>query len=146
MESNYLVWLCSPQTKPTDRTTTVKPGRQSVESSRRDAMNPLAVSSVMKILLFQSRTNVWLIDQKTSKRPWSSFSLLAGEKLVKDASNSMSMSSVQIFQTVAMIYVLRDIPRTMLNITSVGFNSVPILMRKIYIREKLTSLKRKSMN
>ena len=65
------------------------------------------------------------------------------------AKNTTSMSSVQIFQTVTMIYVLRDIPRharTMLNITSVGFNSVPILMRKINIRVKLKSLKRKSMN
>ena len=65
------------------------------------------------------------------------------------AKNSMSMSSVQIFQTVKMIYVLRDIPRharTMLNITSVGFNSVPILMRKMNIKVKLKSLKRKSMN
>ena len=65
------------------------------------------------------------------------------------AKNSMSMSSVQIFQTVTMIYVLRDIPRharTMLNITSVGFNSVPILMRKMNSRVKLKSFKRKSMN
>ena len=34
----------------------------------REAANPLAVSLVVKELLFQSRTNVWLIDQKTYKR------------------------------------------------------------------------------